>query len=341
MQKFTSDYMEGAHPKIIEALAATNMDKTAGYGLDPYCESAREKIRAACQAPEAEIHFLVGGTQTNETVISSLLRPWEGVLCVQSAHVNTHEAGAIEHGGHKVLAIPGHEGKLRAEDVREYVRLFYADANHEHEVAPGMAYVSQPTEYGTLYSKSELEELREACDEAGLALYVDGARLGYALSAAGNDLTLPDIARLADVFYIGGTKVGALFGEAVVFPKPGLIPHFYTITKIHGAMLAKGRILGIQFDTLFTDGLYEKISRNANECADRIRAALIERGYELFMPSTTNQVMVAVDQACAERLAKNVEYGFMETLPDGRQVIRFCTSWATRPEDVDELIALL
>lgn len=341
MQKFTSDYMEGAHPKIIEALAATNMDKTAGYGLDPYCESAREKIRSACQAPEAEIHFLVGGTQTNETVISSLLRPWEGVLCVQSAHVNTHEAGAIEHGGHKVLAIPGHEGKLRAEDVREYVRLFYADANHEHEVAPGMAYVSQPTEYGTLYSKSELEELREVCDEAGLALYVDGARLGYALSAAGNDLTLPDIARLADVFYIGGTKVGALFGEAVVFPKPGLIPHFYTITKIHGAMLAKGRILGIQFDTLFTDGLYEKISRNANECADRIRAALIERGYELFMPSTTNQVMVAVDQACAERLSKDVEYGFMETLPDGRQVIRFCTSWATRPEDVDELIALL
>lgn len=341
MQKFTSDYMEGAHPKIIEALAATNMEKTAGYGLDPYCESAREKIRAACQAPDAEIHFLVGGTQTNETVISSLLRPWEGVLCVQSAHVNTHEAGAIEHGGHKVLAIPGHDGKISAQDVREHVRLFYADANHEHEVAPGMVYVSQPTEYGTLYSKSELEELREACDEASLKLYVDGARLGYALAADGNDVALPDLARLADVFYVGGTKAGALFGEAVVFPKPGLIPHFYTITKIHGAMLAKGRILGVQFDVLFTDGLYEKIARNANECADRIREALVERGYELFMPSTTNQVMVAVSQETAERLAEDVEYGFMETLPDGRQVIRFCTSWATRPEDVDELIALL
>lgn len=341
MQKFTSDYMEGAHPRILEALAIANMEKNEGYGRDGHCERARELIRSACQAPDAEIHFLVGGTQANETVISSLLRPWEGVLCVESAHVSTHEAGAIEHGGHKVLTIPGHEGKLRAEDVRSWVRAFLDDPNHEHEVACGMVYVSQSTEYGTLYSRSELETLRKACDDLGLRLFVDGARLGYALSASGNDVTLPDLARLADVFTIGGTKVGALFGEAVVFPAPGLIPHFYTITKIHGAMLAKGWLLGIQFETLFADGLYESIARHADECADRIRVALIERGYELFMPSSTNQVMVAVDRETAGRLADDIEYGFIEALPDGRSVIRFCTSWATRDEDVDALIALL
>lgn len=341
MQQFVSDYMEGAAPEILDALVRTNMEKTAGYGCDPYCESARAKIRAACGTPDAEVHFLVGGTQTNETVISTLLRPWQGVLAVESAHINTHEAGAIEHGGHKVLTVPGVEGKLTGDAVRAFVKVFYADANHEHEVEPGMVYISQTTEYGTLYTLAELEDLRAACDEFNLPLYIDGARLGYALTATGNDATLTDIARLADVLYIGGTKVGALFGEAVVFPKPGLIPHFYTLTKQHGAMLAKGRILGIQFDVLFTDGLYERIARQANVCADRIRAALVERGYTLFMPSTTNQVMVEVTPERAEELAKNVEYGFMETLPNGNIVIRFCTSWATRDEDVDELISLL
>ena len=341
MQQFVSDYMEGAAPEILDALIRTNMEKTAGYGCDPYCESARAKIRAACEAPNAEVHFLVGGTQTNETVISTLLRPWQGVLAVESAHINTHEAGAIEHGGHKVLTVPGVEGKLTGDAVRAYVEVFFADANHEHEVEPGMVYISQTTEYGTLYTRAELEELRAVCDEFNLPLFIDGARLGYALTATGNDASLADIARVADVFYIGGTKVGALFGEAVVFPKPGLIPRFYTLTKQHGAMLAKGRILGIQFDVLFTDGLYERIARQANVCADRIRAALIERGYTLFMLSTTNQVMVEVTPERAEELAKDVEYGFMETLPNGNIVIRFCTSWATRNEDVDELISLL
>ncbi len=341
MQQFVSDYMEGATPEILDALIHTNMEKTAGYGCDPYCESARAKIRAACEAPDAEVHFLVGGTQTNETVISTLLRPWQGVLAVESAHINTHEAGAIEHGGHKVLTVPGVEGKLTGDAVRAYVEVFFADANHEHEVEPGMVYISQSTEYGTLYTRAELEELRAVCDEFNLPLFIDGARLGYALTATGNDATLADIARIADVFYIGGTKVGALFGEAVVFPKPGLVPRFYTLTKQHGAMLAKGRILGIQFDVLFTDGLYERIARQANVCADRIRAALIERGYTLFMPSTTNQVMVEVTPERAEELSKDVEYGFMETLPNGNIVIRFCTSWATRDEDVDELISLL
>lgn len=341
MQQFVSDYMEGAAPEILDALTRTNMEKTAGYGRDPYCESARERIRRACNAPEAEVHFLVGGTQTNETIISSLLQPWQGVLAAESGHVAVHEAGAIEHGGHKVLAVPGVDGKLSGDAVRSFVNAFYADANWEHEVAPGAVYVSQPTEYGTLYTLAELEDIRRACDDANLKLYIDGARLGYALAAAGNDVSLPDLARLADVFYIGGTKVGCLFGEAVVFPKPGLIPHFYTITKIHGGMLAKGRLLGIQFDTLFTDNLYERLGAHGDTCADRIRAALAERGYELFKPSTTNQVMVSVTPEQAAELAKRVEFGFMEALPNGREVIRFCTSWATRKEDVDELISLL
>lgn len=341
MQQFVNDYMEGAAPEVLDALVRTNMEKTVGYGLDPYCESAREKIRATCKAPEAEIHFLVGGTQTNETVLSSLLRPYEGVIAVPSAHIAVHEAGAIEHGGHKVLVVPGHDGKLTADAIRDYVRVFQADANNEHEVWPGAAYISQPTEYGTLYTLAELEDIRRACDDANLKLYIDGARLGYALAAAGNDVSLPDLARLADVFYIGGTKVGCLFGEAVVFPKSGLIPHFYTITKIHGGMLAKGRLLGIQFDTLFTDNLYERLGAHGDTCADRIRAALAERGYELFKPSTTNQVMVSVTPEQAAELAKRVEFGFMEALPNGREVIRFCTSWATCEEDVDELISLL
>lgn len=341
MQKFINDYMEGAAPEILDALARTNMERTVGYGLDPYCESAREKIRAACQAPDAEVHFLIGGTQANETVISSLLAPYEGILAVPSAHVNVHEAGAIEHGGHKVLVVEGREGKMAAETIREHLRLFRADANNEHEVAPGAVYISQPTEYGTLYTLRELEAIRAACDEFDLKLYIDGARLGYALGARGNDVTLPDIARLADVFYIGGTKVGALFGEAVVFPRPGLIPHFYTITKIHGAMLAKGRILGVQFDTLFTDGLYERLGAHGDACADRIREALASKGYELFMPNATNQVFTAVTREQADQLARDVEFGFMETLLDGREVIRLCTSWATRSEDVDELIELL
>ena len=341
MQQFVNDYMEGAAPEVLDALFRTNMEKTVGYGLDPYCESAREKIRAACKAPEAEIHFLVGGTQTNETVLSSLLRPYEGVIAVPSAHIAVHEAGAIEHGGHKVLVVPGHDGKLTADAIRDYVRVFQADANNEHEVWPGAAYISQPTEYGTLYTLAELDAIRATCNECQLKLFVDGARMGYGLTARGNDVTLPDIARLADAFYIGGTKVGALFGEAVVFPAPGLVPHFYTLTKIHGGMLAKGRLLGVQFDTLFTDGLYERIARNANDQADRIREALVARGYELYMPSTTNQVMVVVTHEQAEKLAENVEYGFIETLPDNRVVIRLCTSWATRPEDVDELIELL
>jgi threonine aldolase len=341
MQHFDSDYMEGAAPEIISRLAETNLEKTPGYGLDPYSDSAKEKIRAACGAPEAEIYFLVGGTQTNETVISTLLPPYGGVIAAATGHVFTHEAGAIEHGGHKVLTVPPENGKLTAEKVRNYCEAFHADANFDHEVWPGMVYISHPTEYGTLYTKAELTALHEVCKTYGLPLFLDGARLGYGLMAPGTDVTLPDLAALTDVFYIGGTKVGALFGEAVVFPHPGLIPHFFTLIKQHGALLAKGRILGLQFDTLFTDNLYFRISRNAIDMAMKIRDGLVKKGYRIYIDSPTNQQFVVVTKEKAAELSKEVSYGFMETLDENRIVIRFCTSWATKADDVDALLKLL
>ncbi len=339
MQKFVSDYMEGAHPLILKALCDTNMEKTDGYGFDPYTDRAKERIRESACCPDAEVFFLIGGTQTNETVISSLLSPYEGVLSAETGHINTHEAGAIEHGGHKVLTLKGREGKISASDVRAYMEHFLADENHEHEVFPGVIYLSEPTEYGTIYTKEELQEFRRTADDYGLRIYVDGARLGYAL-AADPSLRMADLSANTDVYSIGGTKVGALFGEAVVFPK-GAPPHFYTITKLHGAMLAKGRILGIQFDTLFQDNLYLEISRNAVREARRIREALLQKGYELYIDSPTNQIFTIVTKEKAKALREKVLYGFMEELGDGRLVIRFCTSWASRPEDVDELISIL
>ena len=254
---FSCDYLEGAHPAILQRLCETNFAQTAGYGTDEYCESAREKIRAACGAPNAEIHFLVGGTQTNATVIDALLRSYEGVIAADTGHISVHEAGAIEFGGHKVLTLPQENGKITASQIRALLDQYEDDANRDHTVMPGMVYLSQPTEYGTLYSKKELAAISALCREKRLPLYIDGARLAYALACPENDVTLRDLAALCDIFYIGGTKCGALLGEAVVIPQPGLIPHFFTIIKQHGALLAKGRLLGIQFDTLFTDGLYE------------------------------------------------------------------------------------
>ncbi|XME03861.1 threonine aldolase family protein [Lachnospiraceae bacterium C1.1] len=340
MLYFVSDYMEGAHPSILKRMTEINMEKNSGYGRDPYSESAKEKIRKECKIDDAEIYFLIGGTQTNETIISSVLRPYEGVIAADTGHIATHEAGAIEHGGHKVITLKGHDGKISAEDVANYMTFFEKDLNNEHEVAPGMIYISNPTEYGTLYSHDDLRKLRETADKYGLKIFLDGARLGYAL-AADESLTIADIASLVDVFYIGGTKVGALFGEAVVFPKPGLVPHFYTITKQHGAMLAKGWLLGLQFDALFTDGIYKDISANAIKMARKIRKALLEKGYELYIDSPTNQIFPIVTEEQAAEFDKNAKYGFMETLPDGRMVIRFCTSWATKEEDTDKLIELL
>ena len=341
MLHFASDYQEGAHPEILRRLNETNLVSTAGYGTDEFCESARVKIREACECPGAEIHFLVGGTQTNATVIDALLRSWQGVVAADTGHISVHEAGAIEFGGHKVLTLPHREGKISAEQVRLCCEGYRQDANRDHTVMPGMVYISQPTEFGTLYSLRELEALSGVCREYGIPLYADGARLAYALACGQNDVTLPDLARLCDVFYIGGTKCGALFGEAVVIPDPKLLPHFFTIMKQHGALLAKGRLLGLQFDTLFTEGLYQRIGRTAIELADRIREGLRKGGVPLAFEAPTNQIFIRLEDGRLERLSGQVELSFWEKADGEHTVLRAATSWATQPEQADALIACL
>lgn len=338
---FCSDYMEGAHPAILNKLVETNLYKTGGYGVDPYSDAAKDKIRKACDCPDAEVHLLVGGTQVNATVIDSLLPIYQGVLAAETGHIATHEAGAIEASGHKVLTIPQTLGKVSAADVRKYLETFHADANNDHMVMPGMLYVSQPTEYGTLYTLEEFQALSQVCHEFHIPIYVDGARMAYALACPENDLTLADLARLADVFYIGGTKCGALFGEAVVIPKKGFIPHFFTITKQHGALLAKGRILGIQFDELFRDDLYLHIGDSAISYAHEIQDFLKEEGYPLFFESPSNQVFCILSKEEMEHLSEVVEYSFWENYGEDHCVVRFATSWATSKEDVEKLKAIL
>jgi len=340
MYRFECDYTEGAHPKIIEALATTNLEQTVGYGEDGHCENARRLIREACQAPDMDVHFLVGGTQANTTVIASILRPWQGAVCADTGHIACHETGAIEATGHKVLPIPTADGKITAEQVRALVEAHFADATHEHQVQPGMVYISHPTEGGLLYTRAELEALRAVCDEKGLPLFLDGARLGYGLAADGTDVTLPDLARLCDVFYIGGTKVGALFGEAVCVPDGTLTPDFRYNIKQRGGMLAKGRLLGIQFETLFTDGLYFDISRHAITEAMRLKAALRAAGYSFWNDSPTNQQFPLLSDALCERLAKDFSFSDWGRTDAGR-IVRFATSWATKPEATDALIAAL
>ena len=350
MLHFDSDYLEGAHPAIIERLVATNLDQTSGYGTDEVCERARARIREACEAPDAAVYFLVGGTQANAAVADQILRPWEGIVCATTGHITAHEAGAVEACGRKTLPLPQHDGKLDAAEVSALCEAYWADENREHIVAPGAVYISHPTEYGTVYSLAELEELAQVCRDFGMRLFMDGARLGYGLAAAGANVTLPDIARLCDAFYIGGTKVGALCGEAVVFTRPGLDDHFFTLMKKRGALLAKGRFLGLQFDVLFEqeegpDGTlalrYENAGRHAVELAQRLADGFRAKGYELHLDSPTNQQFVVLDDAARERLARHASFGFWERTPDGRTVVRFATSWATRPEAVDELLALL
>ena len=338
---FSCDYMEGAHPQILQRLVETNLEKTPGYGSDCYCEAAKAKIREACNAPAAEIFFLVGGTQTNATVSDAMLKSYQGVIAASTGHISVHEAGAIEFGGHKVLTLPHHNGKISASQIKALLEQYQNDANHDHMVMPGMVYLSHPTEYGTLYSREELIEISSLCHSHQIPLYLDGARLAYALACPQNDLTLADLAALCDVFYIGGTKCGALFGEAVVIPNAETIPHFFTIIKQHGALLAKGRLLGLQFDTLFTDHLYEKIGLPAIQAADRIRQILSQNGYALCFDSPTNQVFCVIENAAMERLAKQVEFGFWEAYDDTHTIIRFATSWATRPEDAEALSYIL
>lgn len=338
---FVSDYMEGAHPAILNKLAETNLEKTPGYGLDPYSDSAKDKIRKACNAPDAEVFFLVGGTQTNMIVITSVLKPYQGVISPETGHIGGHEAGAIECGGHKVLTVPQKYGKLSAADVEKVIRNYNDDANHDHEVMPGMVYISQPTEFGTLYSKAELTAISEVCRKYDLPLYLDGARMAYALASPQNDLSLADYAELCDAFYIGGTKCGALFGEALVIPKKGLIPHFFTIIKQRGALLAKGRMLGIQFDTLFTDDLYLELGKAAVEYGSRIQEALKEAGYPLYLESPTNQVFPILDNASKAKFEEQVDIAFWEKMDEDHTAVRFCTSWATTEEDTEKVIAII
>ena len=341
MLSFGNDYSYGACPEILDRLARTNDTAFPGYGSDAACEDAKRRIREACETPDADVWFLVGGTQTNQTVIDTMLAPYEGVVTVDSGHPNVHEAGAIEFSGHKVLTIPQHNGKMDPTELDEFCKTFYADGNYEHMVFPGSVYVSQSTEYGTIYSKAELQAIADVAHKYDMPLFVDGARLGYALTATGSDMTLADLATIADVFYIGGTKVGALFGEAVVFTKHNTPKHFLTLIKQHGALLAKGFVLGAQFDALFTDNLYFKIARNANEAADRIREALRAKGYTLTFEAPTNQIFVTMDQPTIDRLEREVKLGFTEKADDTHTVMRICTSWATTDEQVDELVALL
>ena len=337
---FVSDYMEGAHPCVMRRLSENNSEKCASYGADRFSESARRKIRQECKAPDAEIYFLTGGTQTNAVAIDSLIAPYQGVIAAESGHINTHEAGAVEFCGHKVLTVRQENGKLSAEDLRALLAAYWADESHEHMVMPGMVYISQPTELGTLYSLAELKAISGVCREFEIALHIDGARLAYALGCPANDASLADIAGLADSFYIGGAKCGALFGEALVFPKAGRVKHFITILKQHGALLAKGQVLGIQFDALFTDGLYYEIGRKANENAALLRNALTAKGLKFAYPSPTNQQFVILSRKQLDRL-DGAGFSRWAELPDGRCIVRFVVNWATDPEDIDRLAELL
>ncbi|MCD7807513.1 MAG: low specificity L-threonine aldolase [Lachnospiraceae bacterium] len=341
MWYFDNDYLEGAHPEILKCLTETNLEQTPGYGEDHYCAAAKDKIRTACGCPGADIYFTVGGTQTNALVIDSLLHSYEGVISAQTGHVNAHEAGAIEFTGHKVLSLPHYQGKISAADLSDYLKKFWKDENREHMVFPGMVYISHPTEYGTLYTKDELSALSDLCRAYRIPLYLDGARLGYGLMSRSTDVTLPDIAKYCDVFYIGGTKVGALFGEAVVFTHQNTPAHFTALLKQHGALLAKGRMLGIQFDTLFTNGLYFQISAHAIDMAERLKEMFLKKGYELFMDSPTNQQFIILENDFIQELQKKVSFSYWEPLDGHRSVVRFATSWATTKEQLDALEALI
>ena len=340
MISFESDYDNGCHEAILSRLAQTNDEKATGYGLDDYCTAAKEKIRAVCDCPDADVFFLVGGTQTNATVIDAMLHGYQGVLAVETGHINVHESGAIEFGGHKVLTLPSHDGKMDAGELEQWLHDFYADPTLDHMVFPGMVYITFSTERGTIYSLEELQTISTICKQYELPLFIDGARLGYGLMAEGCDVTIQQLAALCDVFYIGGTKCGAYCGEAVVFPRGNAPAHFFTTVKQHGALLAKGRLLGVQFDTLMTDGLYFKIARHAVEQAMRLRDAFIARGYQMYSDSPTNQQFVLLDKTTIERLEK--DFVFEQWYPVGDMMnCRFVTSWATPAADVDALIAAL
>lgn len=341
MISFENDYAEGAHPAILQRFIDTNLTQQSGYGNDCWSDSAAEKIRLACQAPDADIRFIVGGTQTNAVVIGTVLAPYEGVVAAETGHINVHEAGAIEYTGHKVLTVPHHEGKICARELDEYIARFYADGSHEHMVFPGMVYISHPTEYGTLYTREELTAISAVCRRYEIPLFMDGARLGYGLMSPNTDVDLPLIAKLCDVFYIGGTKVGALCGEAVVFPHGNAPKHFVTMVKQRGAMVAKGRLLSVQFDTLFTDDLYFNISAHAIRMAMKLKEGFKAKGYPFLLDSPTNQQFFVLNKEQFARLERDFKFCVWEPVDEDHTAVRFATSWATREEDVDTLLSVI
>ena len=341
MYQFQCDYSEGAHPRIMARMMETNLEQTVGYGMDEYCEKARMVVRNAIGREDADVHFLVGGTQANATVISSILRPYQGVISAFTGHINVHETGAIEHSGHKVLAQPAENGLLEASQIRKVMEEHLAEDGPEHTVQPGMVYISFSSEVGTVYSLQQLKDISAVCREYGLPLFIDGARMGYGLAADGCDVTLADISSLADVFYLGGTKQGALFGEAVVIVNEALKKDFRNHIKQNGGMLAKGRLLGIQFLTLFEDGLYFEVSQHAVSLALKIRDAFRAKGFPFLVDSPTNQQFPILDNATMERLAKDFRFSVWQKVDSKHTAVRFCTSWATRPEAVEALIAAL
>ncbi len=337
MIRFNNDYSHGAHPKVLEALARTNEESYGGYGQDVWCEKAAAVIKKHLNCPQADIHFLVGGTQANFTVIASALRPYQSVLSADTGHINVHETGAVENCGHKVQTLPAVNGKISAAQIREEAELYRTSDIPEHITQPKMVYISHPTEYGTIYSRKELEEISAVCREYGLYLFVDGARMGYGLGASGADVTLEDFARLTDVFYIGGTKCGALFGEAVVIVNPLLQTDFRSYMKQNGAMLAKGWLLGLQFCALFENDLYFEITKKAVEYAMEIRRAFAEKGIPAYIESDTNQQFVILENRQMETLAKNYVFEFEKKIDDTHSCVRFCTSWSTKPEEIRAL----
>lgn len=341
MLHFENDYLCGCHPDVMDALVRTNMECSSGYGLDEYTEEAKCYIRRECESPNAGVWFLVGGTQTNSTVISAILRRYEGIITAESGHIAVHESGAIEAWGNKVIVLPEHNGKLDSKELSFYLKSFYADSTYPHMVLPKAVYISYPTEYGSLYSLDELKSIKEVCEQYKMLLFLDGARLGYGLMSESCDVTMKDIAEICDLFYIGGTKIGAMFGEAVVASNPDLLPHFFTTIKQHGALLAKGRLLGVQFMTLFKDGLYYKISKHAINEALRLKQAFKAKGYKIYADSPTNQQFVVLPNRLIDKLKENVSFEIWGSRGEKESVVRFVTSWSTRAEDVDKLITLI
>lgn len=341
MIRLECDYACGAHPVVLERLVATNGEATPGYGMDEHCRNAANMIKQLCESPEADVHFLVGGTQTNVTLISTALRPYQGVLSADTGHIAVHETGAVEATGHKILTIPAVDGKITAQQIKAAVVGHLEDPTAEHTVQPGMVYISNPTELGTIYTLAELEALRKVTLEHGLFLFVDGARLGCALGSEENDIALPDLARLCDAFYVGGTKMGALFGEALVLTHSELKRDFRYMIKRHGGMLAKGRLLGVQFEALLENGLYFEIGRHNVSLAMQLKKACMEKGYPMYVDSPTNQQFPILPNSLLKKLEPVCTWSLQAKIDAEHTAIRFCTSWATTQEEVDEVIRIL